>query len=125
VLTRTRAGKRVLFRIREGDPDLARLLEVLVLRRPLDSPPGPPRTLALVEPATRRTRQPETGDAPGRRPRTGGDPLDAVTIPVTAGGAVISDVPVETDSSSDSEPSETVAQASPSGAAAELEDFLL
>ena len=50
VLTRTRVGKRVLFRIREADPELGRLLELVALRRPLESAAPPPPRLPAREP---------------------------------------------------------------------------
>ena len=125
VLTRTRAGKRVLFRIREDDPELARVLELLVLRQPLETPPGPARTLT---PLTHRPRQ-EFGVAlldqkPATLP-TGGDSGDAVTMSATTSLDVVSDTPMATDSPADAGHMEAAAELVPSGAAVELEDFLL
>jgi len=125
ILSRTRAGKRVLFRIREGDPELARVLELLVFERP---PVGHPRPASAASSASARTR---AGRGKGLRAAlagaasTGGDPADAVTIPATAGGAVISDRPVVKDSPTDTADLEAALDEAPAGAAVELEDFLL
>src|SRR5206468_4539206 len=69
VLTRTRMGKRVLFRIREGDAELDRMLELVILRSPLETapvspnasrspqapkPPKPPRRSRAAQPEPKR-----------------------------------------------------------------------
>ena len=72
VLTRTRMGKRVLFRIREGDPELDRMLELVVLRRPLETAPTPPNpTQAPQAPQVPKPKPPRRSQAarPAPKPR--------------------------------------------------------
>ncbi len=123
VLTRHRAGKRVLFRIREGDGELDRVLEVLLVRRPLEahSRVAQQRSrLAVVHPPGR-----ERGGRSGPTAATeaGVGHLDAVTIPATLRGDVASDAPGATDLSP--EPGLEADPAPVAGHSSELEDFLL
>ena len=123
VLSRTRAGKRVLFRIRQGDPELDRVLELLLVRRPLEvhsrTAPVPRRSDAIGTPAPRR------GAAPGRADRAaaGVRPADEVSIPATLRGDVASDAPGATDLPP--EPVVETDSAPVAGHSNELEDFLL
>lgn len=125
VLTRTRAGKRVLFRIREGDAELSRVLELLVLRRPLAAAPGPEREPAGLGSGFRH----EPGvplDLPRRRASSAGARAsDAVSLRATSSAAPASDAPVASDSPPDAGPEEVTVGPSPARGIAELEDFLL
>ena len=124
VLTRTRAGKRVLFRIREGDADLSRVLALLVLRQPLSAPAGPPREPAGID-ASGFTDQGVSVELPRRRSsaavalRESTGSRTAASTPPTGDAPVASDAPSE----SEMEPAGVGASAAPRGT--ELEDFLL
>src|SRR5258706_12941921 len=99
VLTRTRAGKRVMFRLREGDAELSRLIELLILRRPLVTNEAPARSDAakavVATPTAPRSRG---GSRDAGQRRAGGRPSDAVTISLPTGGLVASDAPAASDS---------------------------
>lgn len=125
VLTRTRAGKRVLFRIREGDPELARLIELILVRRPLESRPATPRRRA---PAARaRVDRAWVPNAHRQRAAAAGGPApNEITMSATASGDVITDAPGATESPTVPEHvAESQTEAAPMGAAGELEDYLL
>ena len=127
VLTRTRVGKRVMFRLREVDAELSRLIELLILRRPLvasEAPARPHATGAVVAtPVPPRSRSAPRGARPGR---AGGRPSDAVTLSLPAGGLVASDAPAASDSVvPPPDVAEPVSRAEDPASAAELEDFLL
>jgi len=84
VLTRARDGKRVLFRIRSGDAELDRLLEVVLLRRPLSAdrprshgpsvgpPVRQPQPTASARPSLPTTWSPS--DTPGASVASNGAP---------------------------------------------------
>ena len=123
VLTRTRAGKRVLFRVREGDPELDRVLELVVLRTPLEShaatassePGGRPRGTGHTSPPAARPRLPES--------LAGEGVSNALTIHAATSPVMATDSPAASDS-----PSEEQRERPPvpiEVEAAELEDYLL
>jgi DNA-binding transcriptional ArsR family regulator len=125
VLTRTRAGKRVLFRIREDDAELSRVLELLVLHRPLDARPGPPR-----QPAAAGLRGHFDPGRPVELPRritavAGAGGSDTVAIRATSTGEPASDTPVASDAPPDAGLDELAAGVSAARGGTELEDFLL
>jgi DNA-binding transcriptional ArsR family regulator len=146
VLTRTRMGKRVLFRIREGDPELDRMLELVILRRPLETapaPPNPPQAPKTPKPPRRsrtarpapkrrewvpiahRSRAAQAVPAPSNE-TIGGSRPNALTIAPSIAGESPSDATPASDTPS--APEEAVAPAvdsTPLAAAVELEDYLL
>ncbi len=125
VLTRTRLGKRVLFRVREGDPELERLLELVTLLRPLHSEASPPSRPAVVPRARapkvwvpRAHRRPVTG--------TGGPASNTIPLSIPRSGDEVSVPPAVPASPADSARAvEDEAESVPAGATTDLEDYLL
>ncbi len=125
VLSRTRAGKRVLFRIREGDPELDRVLELMVLRRPLESHAGTPSPESAG-----RSRGHEAPASTG--PRTsasesfaGGRVADALTIHAATSRVTTADAPAVPDSATEGKVGPEHVAEPVQTAVAELEDYLL
>lgn len=143
VLTRTRMGKRVLFRIREGDPELDRMLELVVLRRPLETAstpltappaPQPPSRSRTARPAPKRRewvpnahRSGATvAGAPKSSETIGGSRANALTIAPSVSGESPTDATRAMESPSAPEEAVVpVVDSNPLAAAVELEDYLL
>ncbi len=135
VLSRTREGKRVLFRIRHDDPELIRVLELLLVRRPLDAQSAQPRSAppTLVPRAAASPRS--SGSVPARGPRH--DITDLSLVPAAGGPRpnevpivattteVATDLPTHSDFPSDREDAAPEYPGALADAARELEDYLL
>ena len=135
VLSRTREGKRVLFRIRDDDPELIRVLELLLVRRPLDAPSvqhrSAPPTLVPRAASSPRGSTAAPSRAPHHEladlslvPSAGGTRPNEVPIVATA-TQLATDLPTHSNSPSGREDAAPDHSGAPSGAARELEDYLL
>jgi len=137
IVLRTRAGKRVMFRVREGDAGLDRVLELMVLRQPLAS--QAPASAAASRKASRAAPRPRpraahalaVGAQAGARPApvatdAGKNAPDAITIRAATSAPVATDATEASDSPSDGGPESDPSGTPPASVAVpELEDYLL
>ena len=122
VLSRTREGKRVLFRIRDDDPGLDHVLELLLVRRPLEVvAPEPASVKAASVLASRPPRRPARL---ALVPSAGGVRPNEVPL-IDSSGEVASDFTLHSDAPAGTGASAVDNDTAPAGAAQQLEDYLL